>query len=165
MVSYEALVQQLHSSSSSEQHRAVAALSRLPLTSHNWLSAVGAIPRLVQLLNATSTALPQARAIRSLLRQISTYTEAYIGGSGSAATAPDGVIPPLVSLLQHHNDAYVRNVAVLTLSTLAVDTGNQHKIMEAGAIAPLVQMLKTEVRLRGHTIVRGACAVHPCVPE
>ena len=62
MGSYEALVQQLHSGSPSEQHQAVAAL--LPLTPHNWLSAVGAIPRLVLLMRHASTTMPQILVLR-----------------------------------------------------------------------------------------------------
>ena len=118
MGSCEALVLQLLSGSPSEQHQAVAALSVLPLTSKNWLSAVGAIPRLIQLLCSTSRNEPQARATRCLLEHITT-SKAYLRGSGLEA-APDGVIPPLVSsLLLSHDDEYVCHVAALRLLKLA----------------------------------------------
>ena len=67
----ETLVRQLHSVSPSVQDQAVAALSALPLTSRNWLSAAAAVPRLVEMLHSTSTAEPRASAIDNLLGQIS----------------------------------------------------------------------------------------------
>ena len=99
MVSCKALVQQLHSGSLSQQHQAVAALSVLPLTPQNWLSAVGAIPRLVQLFSHTSTTAPRVQAIqRSLLHIARCQSYSQGGGDGGA---PDGVIPPLIPLLHH----------------------------------------------------------------
>ena len=117
----------------------MAALSVQPLTPQNWLSAVGAIPRLVQLLHPPSSTVAQARAtsVRILLARISNYHE----GEGSEA-APDGVIPPLSQLL-HHDDAYVRQVVAVTLSTLAKNPSKYPKIIEAGTVAPLVQLLKS----------------------
>ena len=138
MESYEALVQQLNSSTVSEQQQALAALSLQPLTPRNWLSAVRSIPRLVQLLRSTSSAGPQARVIRHLLQHISHF---YEGGGGAAA--PSGIVPSLVSLLLLQDDAFVCGVAERTLSTLANNANNHLQIMEAGAIAPLVQLLKS----------------------
>ena len=140
-MSCEALVQQLRSGSQSKQHQAVAALSVLPLTPRTWLSAVGAIPHLVQLLHSTSTSEPRDLVILNLLQHISSPNQ-YLDARDMEA-APDGIIPPLVPLLLRHNDAHVWRVAALTLSALAVNEGNQHKIMAAGAITPLVQLLKS----------------------
>ena len=137
MGSYEALVRQLCTGSPSEQHEAVAALLTLPLTPPKWLSAVGAIPRLAQLRSSASTTPPQARAIWNLLQMTSDYHE---GGGDDAA--PDGVIPPLVSLLRQ-DDAFVCYVAAMALSNLAVVADNKRKIMAAGAIGPLVQLLQS----------------------
>ena len=136
------LVQQLLSGSLPEQHQAVAALSELPLTPRNWLSAVGAIPRLVQLMHSNPPGVPQTQAARHLLQLISDYE-----GGGSGCAAPSGIVPPLVPLL-HHADGFVCHVAAMTLSNLAMNADNKPKIMEAGAIAPLVQMLKS--RFPGH---------------
>ena len=141
MGSYEALVQQLHTGSLSEQHQAVAALLTLPLTTENWLPAVGSIPRLAQLLNAASTTVPRAAAVRYLLHHISNPGQCL--EMRNVKPAPDGVILPLVSLLRH-DDTDMRHVAALTLSNLAKNGDNQSNIMEAGAIAPLVQLLKSK---------------------
>ena len=136
----EALIQQLHSGSLSKQRRAVAALSALPLTSRNWMAAVGAIPRLAQLLHSASgTASPDQQAIQQLLHHVSN-SSAYVEGGGREV-APDGVIPPLVSLLLHQHNAYICHVAAVALLNLAINTSNQQKILEAGAITPLVQLL------------------------
>ena len=140
MVSCKALIQQLHSGSPSEQHQAVAALSMLPLTSQNWLSAVGAIPRLVQLMSHASTTAPRAVAAQRALLHIATF-QSYSGGGGDGG-APDGVIPPLVPLLLHDIEA-VCHVAAMTISTLATRAGNMRLIIEAGAVAPLIQLLKS----------------------
>ena len=140
MVSCKALVQQLHSGSLSQQHQAVAALSTLPLTSQNWLSAVAAIPRLIQLLSHASTTAPRAGAIqRSLLHIARCQSYSQGGGDGGA---PDGVIPPLVPLLLHDIED-VCHVAAMTIATLAARAGNTRMIIEAGAVAPLVQLLKS----------------------
>ena len=139
MGSIDALIQQLHSGSISAQHEAVAELSMLQLTPCSWLSAIGAIPRLVQLLRSTATATPRAASIRLLLRRISTESQ-YLGG---LEAAPEGVIPPLVSMLLLHDDADLQRVAALALSTLALNIGDQLKIMEAGAIVPLIQLLNS----------------------
>ena len=144
MSSYEALLQQLHSGSPSAQHRATVAVSVLPLTPQNWLSAVGVIPHLVQLLHSASTAAHQVQAIRRLLTHIvisTAHLDALV-----LLEAPDGVIPPLVSLLllpMHKTDADTQYVLALTLSNLAVNAINQRRIMEAGAVAPLVQLLRS----------------------
>ena len=145
MAPYDALVQQLHSGSPSEQHQAVAALSVLPFTPRNWLSAVGTIPCLVQLMHSASTTDPQVEAIWNLLQDISEsrqYAEEE-DASGLKVVAPDGLIPPLVLLLLHPDDADVQQVAAQTLSTLATNADNRQKILEAGAIAPLIQLLKS----------------------
>ena len=110
MVSYEVLVRRLLSGTLSEQHQAVAALLLLPLTSRNWMSAVGAIPRLVQLLHSTSTTAPQIQAIHHLLNLIESSTADVIYGGGGDV-APDGIIPPLISLLLRHDDAAVLSSA------------------------------------------------------
>ena len=138
MRSCEALVHQLYTGSRPRQHLAVAALSVLPLTTSNWLSAVSTIPRLVQLLRSTPTTTPRARAIRRLLENISTSCQ-YEDGLG---VAPDGVLPSLVSMLLRDDNPGEQHVAVLTLGTLAMNAGNQLNIVEAGAIKPLVQLLK-----------------------
>ena len=148
MTSYEALIQQLRSNSPSEQHQAVIALSELPLTPQNWLSAVGAIPRLVQMSHSASTTAPQLQAIQRFLQHIAASTadfEALVH-----LEAPDSVITPLVSLLLlHKTDINTQYVVAFTLSDLAVNTGNQRRITEAGAIAPLVQLLRSRTgRLR-----------------
>ena len=104
MGSYEELVQQLRSDSAPAQHQAVAALSKLPLVApRSWLSAAGAIPRLVQLMHSASTAAPLALAIRYLLQHFSTFCEC--GEIQDFAEAPDGVIPPLVIMLRRRDDA------------------------------------------------------------
>ena len=137
MGSYEALVQQLHSGSPSKKHQqAVASLLDLPLTPRNWLSAVSAIPRLVQLMYSSQTAAPRALVVQQLLQHISEY-------QGMVEAAPEGVIPPLVPLLLHRDGLFVRHVAAQTLSNLVLDVTNQRKIIEAGAAAPLVQLLKS----------------------
>ena len=154
MESYEALVQQLLSGSLSEQHQAVAALSVLPLTPRNWLSAVGAVPHLVQLMMhsaSTQTAMPQAQAARHLLQLISYYR---CEGRGSNNAVPSGAIQPLVPLLRHA-DAFVCHVAAMTLSNLALNADNKRKITEAGAIAPLVQMLKSGFPGHQYTAARA----------
>ena len=143
MVSCEALIQQLHSDSPSVQQHAMAVLLVRPLTPQNWLSAVGAIPHLLQLLRSSATsreplAESQALAIRNFLLYISEY-RCQVGG-GSAA-APDGVIPNLVSLLLRHGDMDEQHVAALTLSTLSTYSVNHRKIIDAAAITPLVQLL------------------------
>ena len=152
MSSYAALVQQLRSGSPSDQHQAVAALSALPLTPQNWLSAAGAIPCLVQLLHCTSKASPRAWAIRCLLAVISDFVE----GRG-LEVAPDGIFSPLVALLLRHDDASFQYVAALTLSTLAMNSGNQHRIMDAGAIPPLVQLLTSSLEDLHSPAARALC--------
>ena len=139
MASCEALIQKLHSGSPSEQLEAVIALTALPLTPRNWLSAVGAVPRLVQLLS-TSTSAPRTRALSHLLERI---PYPCLEGRNVEA-APAGIIPPLVTLLLRHDDAFVQHVAAMTLSSLASAAGNHDLIMDAGAIAPLAQLLKSD---------------------
>ena len=141
MASFEALIRQLLSGSPLEQHQAVAGLLLLPRSPQYWVSAVGSIPHLVRLLHSTSTAAPQARAIRCLLQHIVGCTGAYITNRDLKA-APDGLIPSLVSLLGRHDDRGVQFIAATTLSTLAMNFEDQDKIIEAGAITPLVQLLQ-----------------------
>ena len=149
---YDALVQQLYSDSPSEQHQAVTALLAQPLTPHNWLSAVRAIPRLVQLVPPSlPTAAPMDLATRRLLQNISDYR----GGDGGSAVAPDGVITTLVSLLGRHDTAAVSCMSALALSNLASNTDNQRRIMEAGAIAPLVHLLKSRTENVLHTVLHA----------
>ena len=131
MVSCKELVRQLGSGSPADQHQAVAALSALSLTRRNWLSAVGAISRLVELLHSASTTAPQARTIRCLLERISDCRE----GEGALA-APYGVIAPLVSLLLCHDEADGQRLVALTFSNLAMTISNRDMIVEAGAIVP-----------------------------
>ena len=135
MGSNAALIQQLHSDSPSKQLEAITALSVLPLTPQNWQSAVIAIPRLVQLLHSASTSSPHSQAIQRLIHLISNYHE---GSANDVAS----VFPHLVSLLRD-DDADVHQVAVLTLTTLVMKAENIHKTLEAGAIAPLIQLLKS----------------------
>ena len=134
------LIQKLLSASSSAQPQFTPTLSVVPLTPRTWLSAVGDVPRLVQLLDSTSITQTRALAVQQLLQHISNYHEEGCGGEA----APDGVIPPLVSMLQSHGNAFVGRMAVLTLSTLALNAGNQHKILEAGAAVPLVQLMQSD---------------------
>ena len=134
------LIQKLLSASSSAQPQFTPAPSVVPLTPRTWLSAVGDIPRLVQLLDSASITQTRSLAIQQLLQHISNFHEEGCGGEA----APDGVIPPLVSMLQSHGNTFVGRVAVLTLSTLALNAINQPKIMEAGAAAPLVQLMQSD---------------------
>ena len=149
MGSYDVHIQQLHSGSQCAQQQAVAALSVLPLTPRNWLSAVGAIPRLLQLLRSSSTPVPQALAIQDLLHHISNFHE-----GGGDETAPDGVIPLLMSMLLRRDDLYARVVAARVLSSFAWHAGNHLKIIEAGAIGPLIQLLKSDSEPLQHPAVR-----------
>ena len=152
MVPYDALVQQLYSDSPSAQHQAVMALLAQPLTPRNWLSAVRAIPRLVQVVPPSlPTAAPMDQATRRLLQNISDYR----GGDGGSAVAPDGVITTLVSLLGRHDTAAVSCMSALALSNLASNTDNQRRIMEAGAIAPLVHLLKSRTENVLHTVLHA----------
>ena len=135
----EALIQQLHTGSPAEQHQAVAALSLKPLTSRGWLSAVGAIPCLLQLLHSTSTTDLQARAIQNLLQQHIALSEVYLTEHNEEA--PDGVIPPLVVILRQEDENEC-GVAALILATLAINARNRRKVMEAGAIEDFVRLLE-----------------------
>ena len=115
-----------------------ALLPLLPLTPHNWLSAVGAIPRLVQLMSHASTTAPQVFATQSLLRCISSSNVYLMDG---VEPAPDGIIPPLVSLLLRLDDVAVCCMAATNLASLAVNVSNQRKMIAAGVIEPFVQLL------------------------
>ena len=157
MVSCEALVRQLHTGSPSKQRHAVVALLGMPMTPRNWLSALGAVPRLVQLLDSASTSAPQVMNVRHLLHHISGNYE----GAGDNAV-PDGVIPrPLVPLLRH-DEALVCSVAATTLASLATTASNQHQIIEAGAIVPLIQLMKcsSEAVLHFPAVQALACLSH-----
>ena len=144
MGSCEALVRQLHSDSPSKQLEAITALSVLPLTPRNWLSVVGAIPRLAQLLlHSTSMAPARAHAIRCLLRHISTSCPSH--EARGLPAAPDGIVPSLVPLLRQDSDAHVCQAAARALSTLALSDINREKIVEGGAVVPLtMQLLKSD---------------------
>ena len=128
------------SSSSSEQQRAAAAaLLALPMTPLTWIIAVGAIPALVQMLAqpAVATAVQQRRM--RVLRHISSHTNA---DKGAVQAASDSVIAALVPLLWHSREDVVGMVTT-TISSLAFNPDNQRWLLEAGAIAPLVQRLKS----------------------
>lgn len=70
------LVQQLLSGSPPAPPQAVAGNSFVPpltLTPQSWLSAVGDIPRLVQLLDSTAMTAPRYMSIQQVLQHISNY--------------------------------------------------------------------------------------------
>ena len=142
MEPYAKLVQQLHSSNRLKQQQTVAALSGIPLTPRAWLLLAGAIPRLAQLLHSSSTTAALDRAIRKLLQHITSSAEYLTGGGYDAA--PDGIIPPLVSLLLLDDDTHVCHAAAVTLFSLTANVDNRIKVIEAGAIAPLVQLLGSD---------------------
>ena len=152
MVSCKELVRQLGSGSPADQHQAVAALSALSLTRRNWLSAVGAISRLVELLHSASTTEPRAPAIQHLLWHIAASCPCEEARGLTAA--PDGIISPLVPLLRHDNMG-VCLAAARTLSTLALSDINRQKVIEAGAIIPLVQLLKSDSEDKRMAAVRA----------
>lgn len=94
----------------------------------------------MQLLCSATTA-PRAQPVRCLLLRISDpspYLKAY-----HLEAAPDRIIPPLMPLLLRRDDPDISHVAAVTLLHLAANASNSHKIMEAGAIAPLVRLLQS----------------------
>lgn len=111
------------------------------LTPRTWLSAVGAVPCLVQLLHSTPAGTPRARTVRRFFQDIAACTVYLDEGSSGHKAALDGVIPPLVSMLLHQDNAFACHVAAMAIADLAVNVSNQIQIMEAGGIAPLVQLL------------------------
>ena len=130
------LVQALgSSSSSSEQQRAAATeLLALPMTPDAWIVAVGGIPNIVQML----TQHPSGQLAMRLLRHISSYTHTV---PRTTQVASDDVVAALVALLRHSREDVCGEVTS-TLLKLAFNKANKLRIVKAGAIAPLVQMLK-----------------------
>ena len=139
----EALIRQLRSGSPSKQHQAVAALlSSKPLTSRDWLSAVGAVPHLLRLLHSPSTTDPQARAIQRFLQYNISASTVYLRIGEHDEAAPDDVIPALVAILRQ-DDVAECSVVAYCLATLAINASNKLKIMEAGAVEDFVQLLES----------------------
>ena len=136
------LVQTLVSSSSSseQQQAAAAALLTLPMTPQTWIIAVGAIPDLVQMLSQQPAGTTAVRQLpMRLLRRISSHTHA---NKGAVQAASDSVITALVPLLWHSREDVV-GLVTTTISILAFNPDNQRRVVEAGAIAPHVQRLKS----------------------
>ena len=137
------LVQSLTSSSSSPQQRqaAVAELLALPMTPDTWIIAVGAIPALVQMLTLQPAG---TRATREVAVQALRHISGYARHVGMVRAAPDGVIGALVPLLLRHSSRDdVAGMVTTTIASLTLNPDNQRQVVEAGAIPPLVQMLKT----------------------
>ena len=134
------LVQRLGSSrSSSEKQQAVATLLALPMTPQTWVTAVGAFPALAQMLTQPAGSAAARQLAVQLLERITNYLPA---GDSTVPTAPDGIITALVLLMQHSQED-VCALTTKTLSSIALNADNQRQIQEAGAIAPLVQLLRS----------------------
>ena len=95
---------------------------------------------------------PRARAIQNLLWHIAASCPCEEARGLTAA--PDGIISPLVPLLRHDNVG-ICPAAARTLSTLALSDINRQKVIEAGAIIPLVQLLKSDSEDKRMAAVRA----------
>ena len=138
------LVQTLGSSSaSSEQKRTAAAeLLALPMTPQTWVLAIGAIPALVQMLTQQPAEAAAGRELTMrVLHHISSHVHVDKGAVRTASGDDIAALVPLLLRLSSRED--VCGMVALTLASLALNPDNQRQIMEAGAIAPLVQLLKS----------------------
>ena len=149
MSSSAELVKRLQSSSSSSKQlqAAATALLALPMTPQTWITAVGAIPALVELL-AHPDAAVQLLAVQ-LLQRISNHPH---DDESTVRTAPDGVVATLVTVMRQGRED-VCEMATKALSSLSFNSDNRRQIQEAGAIAPLVHLL------RSSSLVMHTCVV------
>ena len=140
------LVQQLSSSHSLSElwQAAAAALLALPLTPETWVTAVGAMPALVETLTLPAGATEVQQLALQVMRSIVSYRHR---GASTVRTASGAVVAALVSLIQHSRDD-VCSLVVATVASLAFNSDNQVRIKEAGAIPQLVQLLKSGSLLR-----------------
>ena len=133
------LVQRLGSSrSSSERQQAAAALLALPMTPQTWVTAVGAFPALVQMLTQPTGSATARQLAALVLQRVANHPyedmSTVLPASGSSAAA-------LVPLMQHSLED-VCIYATKTLSSLAWISINRRLIRDAGAIVPLVHLLR-----------------------
>ena len=145
MTSCADLIQLLQrpSSSPSEQQEAAAALSTLPMTPQVWSVAVGALPRLVELMqHHDSTEGIRGQAKRAL-HHVTDYASLLPGGQVQATSATD--LSALVELLRG-NSGVVQSEVMSTLATLAQHDYNRGQIIETGAIGRLAQLLKSSMK-------------------
>ena len=147
------LVQRLSSSSSSSEQRqaAAAALLALPMKPQTWVTAVGAIPALVQMLTQQPSGVAAvqqpagatAEVVQQLAMQVMRHISSYQPRDWSTVrAAPGGLVAALVPLL-HHSREDVCGLVATNISGLATNFDNQVQFLEAGAVAPLVQLLKS----------------------
>ena len=146
MRSCEELVRSLSSGSPSSEHQqAMTELLALPLSPQTWITTVGAIPALVQMITQPGTAAAGELAMQALHR-LSGYMPQR--DSGTVRTALSGVIAAIVPLLRRHSSREdVLSLVTLILSSLSRNSDNRRQLVEAGAIAPLVQLLKSSSML------------------
>ena len=144
------------SSSLSEQQEAAAALATLPMTPQVWSVAVGALPRLVELMQHPDSAEGVREQAKRALHHISDRACRLPNHLVQAASSAD--LFSLVQLLLHVDVGFVQSAVMFTLGTLAEHAYNRGHLLEAGAIGRLVQLLRSstqEVQLSAARALRG----------
>ena len=129
------------SSSPSEQQEAAAALAALSMTPQVWSTAVGALPRLVALMQHPDSTEDVREQAKRALHHVTDYACLPLGIQVQDASASDLV--SLVRLL-HGDVGFVQSAVLFTLRTLALNSYNRSQIIQAGAIGRIVQLLKSK---------------------
>ena len=131
------------STSPSEQREAVAALTALPMTPQVWNVAVGALPRLVELMQHPDSTEGTRDQAKRALHHVTDYAFQLPDDLVQAASAGD--LSSLVRLL-HGDVGFVQSAVMFTLGALALNAYNRGQIIEAGAIGRLTQLLKSSTQ-------------------
>ena len=157
MTSCADLIQLLQrpSSSPSEQQEAAAALAALSMTPQIWSIAVGALPRLVELMQHPDSTEGVREQAKQTLHHVTDSARLIPIGQIQAASAGD--ISSL-ALLLHGDVGFVQSAVMFTLATLALHAYNRSQITKAGAIGRIIQLLlkssTEEVHLSAAKVLR-----------
>ena len=110
------------------------------MTPQVWSTAVGALPRLVALMQHPDAAASVQKQAKRALLHVTDRACWPPDNEVKAASVDD--LSSLVRLL--HGDAgFVQSAVMFTLRTLALHAYNRRQIIEAGAIGRIVQLLKS----------------------
>ena len=131
------------SSSPSEQQAAAAALAALPMTPQIWSIAVGALPRLVELMQHSDNTEGVRDQAKRALHHITDCAGLIPANQVQAASAGD--LSSLVQLL-HGDIGFVQSGVLCTLGALAAHAYNRSQIVGAGAMGRIVQLLRSSTQ-------------------
>ena len=129
------------SSSPSEQQEAASALAAHQMTPQVWSIAIGALPRLVELMQHPDSTKGVHEQARRALLHVAEYDFLLPGDQVQAASADD--LFSLVQLL-HGDGGFVQSAAMFALGTLAMHAYNRSQIIKAGAMGRIVLLFKSK---------------------